>query len=99
MRPPQSGLVQVSLPGIYSARGNGAHYIFIIPTLDMVIVHRTDNDSPVKDAKTITEIANRASPASENRAQFGHLVKVDPRRADRSLIADDSTPSKESLWR
>jgi CubicO group peptidase (beta-lactamase class C family) len=67
---------EVSLPGIYSARGNGAHYIFIIPTLDMVIVHRTDNDPPVKDAKTITEIANRASPASENRAQFGHLVKL-----------------------
>ena len=67
---------EVSLPGIYSARGNGAHYIFIIPTLDMVIVHRTDNDPPVKDAKTIAEIANRASPASENRAQFGHLVKL-----------------------
>jgi CubicO group peptidase (beta-lactamase class C family) len=67
---------EVSLPGIYSARGNGAHYIFIIPTLDMVIVHRTDNDPPVKDAKTITEIANRASPARENRAQFGHLVKL-----------------------
>jgi CubicO group peptidase (beta-lactamase class C family) len=67
---------EVSLPGIYSARGNGAHYIFIIPTLDMVIVHRTDNDPPVKDAKTITEIANRASPASQNRAQFGHLVKL-----------------------
>jgi CubicO group peptidase (beta-lactamase class C family) len=67
---------EVSLPGVYSARGNGAHYIFIIPTLDMVIVHRTDNDPPVKDAKTITEIANRASPASENRAQFGHLVKL-----------------------
>jgi CubicO group peptidase (beta-lactamase class C family) len=67
---------EVSLPGIYSARGNGAHYIFIIPTLDMVIVHRTDNDPPVKDAKTITEIANRASPASQNRAQFGHMVKL-----------------------
>jgi CubicO group peptidase (beta-lactamase class C family) len=67
---------EVSLPGIYSARGNGAHYIFIIPTLDMVIVHRTDNDPPIKDAKTITEVANRASPASENRAQFGHLVKL-----------------------
>ncbi len=67
---------EVSLPGIYSARGNGAHYIFIIPTLDMVIVHRTDNDPPVKDAKTITEIANRALPISEYRSQFGHLVKL-----------------------
>ena len=27
--------------------------IFIIPTLDLVVVHRTDNDPPVRDAKTI----------------------------------------------
>ena len=67
---------EVSLPGIYSARGNGAHYIFIVPTLDMVIVHRTDNDPPVKDAKTITDYANRSSPASENRTVFGHLVRL-----------------------
>jgi len=66
---------EISLPGIYSARGNGAHYIFIIPTLDMVIVHRTDNDPPVRDAKTIAEMANRGS-AAENRNQFGHLVKL-----------------------
>jgi len=66
---------EISLPGIYSARGNGAHYIFIIPTLDMVIVHRTDNDPPVRDAKTIAEMANRGS-AAENRSQFGHLVKL-----------------------
>jgi CubicO group peptidase (beta-lactamase class C family) len=67
---------EVSLPGIYSARGNGAHFIFIIPTLDMVIVHRTDNDPPAKDAKTITEVANRLMPVSEIRAQFGHLMKL-----------------------
>jgi CubicO group peptidase (beta-lactamase class C family) len=66
---------EISLPGIYSARGNGAHYILIIPTLDMVIVHRTDNDPPVRDAKTIAEMANRGS-AAENRRQFGHLVKL-----------------------
>jgi CubicO group peptidase (beta-lactamase class C family) len=66
---------EISLPGIYSARGNGAHYIFIVPTLDMVIVHRTDNDPPVRDAKTIAEMANRGS-AAENRSQFGHLVKL-----------------------
>jgi CubicO group peptidase (beta-lactamase class C family) len=67
---------EVALPGMYSARGNGAHYIVIIPTLDMVIVHRTDNDAPVKDAKTVAEIANRSLPASVNRAEFSHLVKL-----------------------
>jgi CubicO group peptidase (beta-lactamase class C family) len=66
---------EVSLPGVYSARGAGAHYLFIIPTLDLVIVHRTDNDPPVKDTKTVEEIASRGS-ISEDRAQFGHLMKL-----------------------
>jgi CubicO group peptidase (beta-lactamase class C family) len=66
---------EVSLPGIFSARGAGAHFLFILPTLDLVIVHRTDNEPPVKDAKTIEEMANRGSIA-EDRAQFGHLMKL-----------------------
>ena len=66
---------EVAAPGIYSARGAGAHYLFILPTLDLVIVHRTDNDPPVRDAKTIAEIANRGS-ASQDRAEFGHLLKL-----------------------
>ena len=66
---------EVSLPGIYSARGAGAHYLFVIPSLDMVVVHRTDNDPPVRDAKTIAEMSNRGS-VSEDRAQFGHLLKL-----------------------
>jgi CubicO group peptidase (beta-lactamase class C family) len=74
---------EVSLPGIFSARGVGAHYLFVIPTLDLVVVHRTDNDPPVKDAKTITEISNRGS-VSEDRAVFGHLLK---------LILDSQSPN------
>ena len=66
---------EVELPGIYSARGSGAHFIFVIPTLDMVVVHRTDNDPPVRDAKTITEIANRMS-VSKARADFWHLLRL-----------------------
>jgi len=66
---------EVSLPGIYSARGAGAHYLFVIPTLDLVVIHRTDNDPPVRDAKTITEIANRGS-VSEDRAEFGHMLRL-----------------------
>jgi CubicO group peptidase (beta-lactamase class C family) len=66
---------EVSLPGIYSARGSGAHFLFIIPTLDLIVVHRTDNDPPVRDAKTITDIANRFS-ASKARAEFGHLLRL-----------------------
>jgi CubicO group peptidase (beta-lactamase class C family) len=66
---------EVSMPGIYSARGAGAHYLFIIPTLDLVVVHRTDNDPPAKDAKTIMEISNRGS-IQEDRAVFGHLLRL-----------------------
>jgi CubicO group peptidase (beta-lactamase class C family) len=66
---------EVSIPGIYSARGAGAHYLFVIPTLDLVVVHRTDNDPPIRDAKTIAEISNRGS-VSEDRVQFGHLLKL-----------------------
>ncbi len=66
---------EISLPGIYSARGAGAHYLFVIPTLDLVVVHRTDNDPPARDAKTIAEISNRGS-VSEDRAQFGHLLRL-----------------------
>ena len=66
---------EVSVPGIFSARGAGAHYLFIIPALDLVIVHRTDNDPPVRDAKTIAEIANRGS-ISTDRTEFGHLLKL-----------------------
>jgi hypothetical protein len=47
----------------------------VIPTLDLVVVHRTDNDPPIRDAKTIAEISNRGS-ISEDRAQFGHLLKL-----------------------
>jgi CubicO group peptidase (beta-lactamase class C family) len=66
---------EVAVPGIYSARGAGAHYLFILPTLDLVIVHRTDNDPPVRDAKTIAEISNRGS-VSQDRAEFGYLLRL-----------------------
>jgi hypothetical protein len=59
--------------GPTSARS--AHYLFVIPTLDLVIVHCTDNDPPVRDAKTAAEIANRGS-VSKDRAEFGHLLKM-----------------------
>jgi CubicO group peptidase (beta-lactamase class C family) len=78
---------EVALPGIYSARGSGAHYIFVIPTLDMVVVHRTDNDPPVRDAKTVAEMANRGS-VEKDRAEFGHLLRLilDAQEARRSSL-------------
>jgi hypothetical protein len=41
----------------------------------MVVVHRTDNEPLVKDAKNIAEMSNRGS-VGEDRAVFGHLLKL-----------------------
>jgi hypothetical protein len=60
-------------PGDFSARGANGHYILVIPTLDMVIVTRTDTDPPARDAKTLTEWADKGVVS---KAQFGHLVKL-----------------------
>lgn len=33
-------------PGTYSARGAGGHYVVVVPSMDLVVVHRTDTDVP-----------------------------------------------------
>jgi CubicO group peptidase (beta-lactamase class C family) len=50
---------EVSIPGMFSARGVGGHYLLIIPSLDLVIVHRVDNEPSVKDSKTVAEMTDR----------------------------------------
>jgi CubicO group peptidase (beta-lactamase class C family)/poly(3-hydroxybutyrate) depolymerase len=38
---------QISVPpGTYSARGAGGHYVVVIPSMDLVVVHRADTDAP-----------------------------------------------------
>jgi CubicO group peptidase (beta-lactamase class C family) len=64
---------EASLPSMFSARGAGGHYLLVIPSLDLVIVHRTNNDPPVKDARTAAERADREIVST---AQFGHLVRL-----------------------
>jgi CubicO group peptidase (beta-lactamase class C family) len=64
---------EVSVPGMFSARGVGPHYLLVIPTLDLVIVHRVDNDPPARDLKTVEELADHPVLS---KAQFGHLVKL-----------------------
>jgi CubicO group peptidase (beta-lactamase class C family) len=64
---------EVSIPGMFSARGVGGHYLLIIPSLDLIIVHRVDNESPVKDSKAVAAMTDREFVT---KAQFGHLVKL-----------------------
>jgi len=66
-------LPDATLPGMYSARGAGGHYVLVIPSLDLVIVHRVDNDAPTRDVKSVTEQGLR--PLVNNKS-FGHLVKL-----------------------
>jgi CubicO group peptidase (beta-lactamase class C family) len=64
---------EATLPGMFSARGAGGHYVLVVPSLDLIIVHRTDNEPPIKDSKTVADIANH--PVVQN-PQFGHLVRL-----------------------
>jgi hypothetical protein len=59
---------EASIPGMYSARGAGGHYLLVVPSLDLIIVNRADNDPPVKDSKTVMEMGQR--PGID---EFGHL--------------------------
>jgi CubicO group peptidase (beta-lactamase class C family) len=64
---------EATISGMYSARGAGGHYLLVVPSLDLVIVHRADNEPPAKDPKTVAEVANREFIS---KAQFGHLVRL-----------------------
>lgn len=55
---------EASLPGMYSARGAGGHYLLVVPTLDLIIVHRVDNDPPAKDSRTVLEAGWRGPARS-----------------------------------
>jgi CubicO group peptidase (beta-lactamase class C family) len=66
-------LPEATLPGMYSARGAGGHYVLVVPSLDLVIVHRVDNDAPIKDVKSVADQGLRPLVTGKT---FGHLVKL-----------------------
>lgn len=72
----------VELPrGSYSARGAGGHYILVVPTWDLVVVHRMDTD--LRDGPRATS------------SQFGKLVRllVEAMPAAETAVAASSAPS------
>ena len=58
---------------MYSARGAGGHHILVIPSLDIVIVHRVDNEPAQKDTQSVIEAGLRPLVS---KSQFGHLVRL-----------------------
>jgi CubicO group peptidase (beta-lactamase class C family) len=66
-------LPEVNLPGMFSARGAGGHYILVLPTLNMVIVHRFDNEPRSRKLEDVEAAADGPGIGGE---QFGHLVKL-----------------------
>jgi CubicO group peptidase (beta-lactamase class C family) len=59
-------------PGTYSARGAGGQFLVVIPSRNLVVVHRFDNDPPVKDVKTVFEWAYKGI----GNAEFGPLLQL-----------------------
>jgi hypothetical protein len=46
---------EATLPGMFSARGAGGHYVLVVPSLDLIIVHRTDNEPPISRNKVASD--------------------------------------------
>ena len=61
------------MPGMYSAQGAGGHYILIVPSLDLVIVYRFDNEPRQREIKAVLFAAQKEGIYDD---QFGHLVKL-----------------------
>jgi CubicO group peptidase (beta-lactamase class C family) len=59
-------------PGTYSARGAGGHFLVVIPSRNLVVVHRFDNDPPSKDVKTVFESVYKGI----GNAEFGPLLQL-----------------------
>jgi len=67
-------LHEATLPGMYSAQGAGGHFILVIPSLNLVIVNRFNNEPEGRDTKSVLQAAQ--NPHAIYDEQFAHLVKL-----------------------
>jgi CubicO group peptidase (beta-lactamase class C family) len=63
----------LDLPGAFSARGAGGHYLLVIPERRLVIVHRGDNEP---ESYAIADVSAAALRPSVTEAQFAELVRL-----------------------
>jgi CubicO group peptidase (beta-lactamase class C family) len=75
-------LAEATLPGMYSAQGAGGHLILVVPSLNVVIVNRYDNEPDAHDPKSVLQAAQDKHAMFDE--QLAHLMK---------LILDARTPS------
>ena len=59
--------------GTYMASGAGVHIIMVIPSLNLVIVNRVDNEAPNKDAQSVIAAAEHAIVST---AKMGEIVRM-----------------------
>jgi CubicO group peptidase (beta-lactamase class C family) len=62
-----------TLPGMFAAEGAGGHYVLVIPSLDMVIVHRFNNEPQHHDVTSLIE-ATRIHGVYDD--QFDKLLQL-----------------------
>jgi hypothetical protein len=53
-------------------RAVGGHFLVVIPTRNLVVVHRFDNDPPTKDVRTVFGWAYKGI----NNAEFSPLLQL-----------------------
>jgi CubicO group peptidase (beta-lactamase class C family) len=59
-------------PGTFSARGAGGHLLVIVPAMQLVVVHRFDNEPVSHEVRAVLDAAYKGITT----AQFGPLLKL-----------------------
>jgi hypothetical protein len=67
---------EATLPGMFSARGAGGHYVLVVPSLDLIIVHRTDNEPPISRNKVASDASRFFFVANFFVIEFFVVAKV-----------------------
>jgi CubicO group peptidase (beta-lactamase class C family) len=67
-------LGEATLPGMYSAQGAGGHIILVVPSRNLVVVNRYDNEPQARDPKSVLLAAQDHHAIFDD--DLAHLVKL-----------------------